>query len=199
MEQSASPTSKPKVSKLAVLSFILSFIPILCVGGAILGFISCIIIREYQGKLSGVRLALAALIIGVINFFLTMSIPRIIRMKPAQDWSNVKSVAYTTQIAVEDYKEVHNGLRPNSMRGIDSLLPKNIKQIKNPYYNNQTYTFSGGGLVDGDPTRAGEVGYIAPRDSAEPYRILTFRKGDTLRLTEEMATAKVNSSGTKSP
>ena len=199
MEQSVTLTSKPKVSKLAILSFILSFIPLVGLIGVIIAIISESRINKSRGTLGGQGFVIAAFIIGLVNFFLPLSIPSMIRYPNIAKMADAKSGARTIQLAVEDYKASHHGRRPANIRDIENLLPEHFKKQKNPFDFNQSYTVSGGGLVDGEPTRWGEIGYIAPKDSTKPYQIITFRTGDTLRLTEELATVKVDSSGMKSP
>jgi len=128
-----------------------------------------------------------------------MCVPGFESMQRRSMRQDVLTVMHTVRDSVEYFRNTHHGRRPEHIGEVESLIPEFVRKKQNPYNPKQSYSVAGGGLVDGEPTRDGEVGYIVPKDSTKPYQIVSFRKDDTLRLTEEMATAKVNSSGTKSP
>jgi len=73
--------------------------------------------------------------------------------------------------------------------------------MKNPFNPQQTYTVSGGGLVDGVPTNIGQVVYIAPRTISDPYIIIIYpkRENDSLRLVEKVVIPKADSGGAQRP
>jgi hypothetical protein len=105
---------------------------------------------------------------------------------------DVKSVALQLNLGVEDFKPKHMGIRPASLKDIESLLSVGyVKKRKNPFNSKQTYSFAGGGLVDGYPSQNGVIGYITPQDSSEPYRIVVYTtfpglgKWDTFQLVEK--------------
>jgi hypothetical protein len=78
--------------------------------------------------------------------------------------SSVKSNMHTLQLAAEDYK---------TSPGLEGITPKNVREIKmkvrfprnlrNSYTGSQNFEDI---FVDGWPKQPGQVGYLAPRDSA---------------------------------
>lgn len=71
MEQNVTPTSKPKTSGMAILSFILSFIPLVSLVGIVLGIVSVATIRKKKQELTGQGMAIASIVIGGLNFITT--------------------------------------------------------------------------------------------------------------------------------
>ena len=208
MEQSPSPTSKPKVSKLAVVGLILSLFPIY--GGIplvglvlrnVISFSSSIILI-ICASLAGIGLEFLTLFFIkqrkshfsinsiVIGFFLLLlwmkAGPNFISMKYRVMDADVKVVAQELQLAVEAFQK-EEGRTPARVVDIETLLPLTVKNKKNPFNPKEFYTSSSGGLVDGRPSHIGQVGYIAPQSQSESYIILTFPKieGNTFRLPEE--------------
>jgi type II secretory pathway pseudopilin PulG len=191
MEQAA-PVSKPKTSGMAIWSLILSFIPIVCLAGLILGIISAVKIRKRKNELKGQGLAIVAIVIGALNalascFILpiiaAIAIPNFISYSTKAKDAQVKVVARSVQIAVEEYRVEKNDW-PMSVRDIESLLPVETRQQKNPYATKETYTLDGGALVDGEPIRTGQIGYVRP-NADMPYEVVFYLKAGTERLTGE--------------
>lgn len=206
MEQSASPTSKPKVSKLAITSIALGLIPIvgllgaifkihsfliiLCLNltffsslfGIVLGLVASGMIKRNKATRTGLNIARAGMGINLVflcSLFVLFFIAKIYDFFAIRNlaWdSDVKSVAHSFQTTLEDYKGAHNGERPASIRAVEYLIPVYVKSVKNPFNPQQTYTVSGSGLVDGVPTNIGQVGYIAPRTISDPYIIIIYPK-----------------------
>ncbi len=191
MEQAA-PVSKPRTSGMAVWSLILSFIPIVCLAGLILGIISAVKIGKRKNELKGQGLAIGGIAIGALNalascFILPMiaaiAIPNFISYSTKAKDAQVKVVARSVQIAVEEYRVEKNDW-PISVRDIESLLPLETKQQKNPYNGKETYSVAGGALVDGEPSMPGQVGYVRP-NAEMPYEVVFYLKAGTERLAGE--------------
>lgn len=194
MEQaSPSPISKPKTSGMAIWSLILSFIPIVCLVGLVLGIISAVKISKRKKELSGQGLAIGGIVIGSLNtlascFILpilaAIAIPNFITMQTKAKDAQVKVVVEAVQLAVEDYKADHNA-EPTGIQDFEAKLPETTRQMKNPYNKSQTYTVAGGGLVNGQPQEPGQVGYIAPQEPGVPYEVVGKLKAEDYRLTGE--------------
>jgi hypothetical protein len=92
--------------------------------------------------------------------------------------SDVKSVAHNVQLAVEDFKMSpgREGIKPVSVWQLLELLPKTIIGKPNPFDKKQSYSPEGGALVDGDPKKPGQVGYIF-KGQDQPYVIQGLGKG----------------------
>jgi hypothetical protein len=95
--------------------------------------------------------------------------------------SEVKAVAHSVQLAVEDFKmnPGKEGIKPVKVRDLLALLPKAIIEKPNPFNPKQTYSSTGGGLVDGHPKEPGQVGYIYTGQD-KPYLIQAL--GDSGRV-----------------
>lgn len=193
MEQAA-PLSKPKTSGMAVWSLILSFIPIVCLAGLILGIISAVKIGKRKNELKGQGLAIGGIAIGALNalascFILpiiaAIAIPNFISMQTKAKDAQVKIVAHAVQLAVEEYRVEKNDW-PISVRDIEAQLPLETKQQKNPYNGKETYTVAGGALVDGEPSMPGQVGYVRPEGPDVPYEVVFYLKAGTERLNGEL-------------
>ena len=193
MEQ-AVPVVQPKTSGMAIWSLILSFVPILCIVGLILGIVSAVKIGKRKGELKGQGLAIGGIVIGALNslascFILPMiaaiAIPNFISMQTKAKDAQVKIVAHAVQLAVEEYRAEKNDW-PQSIQDIEAQLPLETKQQKNPYNNKETYTVAGGALVDGEPSMPGQVGYVRPEGPYTPYEVVFYLKAGTDRLTGEV-------------
>ena len=197
MEQAA-PVSKPKTSGMAIWSLILSFIPIACLVGIILGIVSAVKIGKRKQELKGQGLAIGGIVIGALNALtscfilpiflvsgsmLAIAIPNFISYSTKAKDAQVKVVARSVQIAVEEYR-VEKNEWPMSVRDIESLLPVETKQQKNPYNGKETYTVAGGALVDGEPIRTGQIGYVRP-NADMPYEVVFYLKAGPERLAGE--------------
>jgi len=134
----------------------------------------------------------------------------------------VKMVAHALQMSIEEYKVKHSGELPKSARDVEASLPgfieerteniswgikseaEYLKNMENPLYSKQTYTISGGGLVDGEPHQTGQVGYIAPSNPSEPFRIIAAytyngKLSSLITLVGELPKAESDSGVTKRP
>ncbi len=216
MEQSAMSLSDRKISRLAILSFIMSLTPFvsatLAMGGVIsipwsfylaafgvavgilLGIIFLVRLGESREKTSGKVLAIASIPIGFILLLVwTLIVPGFIRIQGRTKEGEVKKIAHHVQDCIEDFKSGHGGKRPSSVRVMEDLLSTEyVKAGRNPFNSKQTYTIKSGGLLDGDPVQSGVIGYITPQDSSEPYRIVVYMtfpglgKWDTFQLVEKI-------------
>ncbi len=193
MEQAA-PVSKPKTSGMAIWSLILSFFPVLCIVGLVLGIISAIKIGKRKEELKGRGLAIGGIVIGALStlascFILpiiaAIAIPNFISYSTKAKDAQVKVVARSVQIAVEEYRIEKNDW-PMSMRDIEAQLPLETKQQKNPYNGKETYSVAGGALVDGEPSMPGQVGYIRPEGPYVSYEVVFYLKAGTERLNGEL-------------
>jgi len=199
MEASDSMEKEPKAkaSGRSIASTILGIASIVpCIG-----FITCLLamifgglemkaIKEGRSSPKGRGFAMTGLIIGIVGLFiqfLYIAIPNYIHFgEQGVKESAVKSVAHEVQLAVEDYisSPGHEGMKPTSVSEIDSFLTTNFGDRRNPFKENQTYSSSGGGLVDGYPTQPGQVGYVFT-DQRVPYRIIALGKYGKPVLTLE--------------
>ena len=193
MEQAA-PVSKPKTSGMAIWSLILSFIPIVCLAGLILGIISAVKIGKRKNELKGQGLAIGGIVIGALNVLAScfilpiiaaIAIPNFISMQTKAKDAQVKIVAHAVQLAVEEYRVERNDW-PQSIRDIEAQLPLETKQQKNPYNGKETYTVAGGALVDGEPSMPGQVGYVRPEGPDVLYEVVFYLKAGTERLNGEL-------------
>jgi len=237
------PKRDRRMSWLVILSFILSFTPIVsgvlavkeivpyltslllvffATGvGIASGVLSLNRINKSQGRVYGSILAKLSIAIGFILWLLWMiNIPGWVRFNQRAKEVTVKTIAHALQASIEDYKNKHHGERPQNVVYVESSLPRFVNRTKDPWYINdqmkfvknmqnpldpkQTYTVSGGGLVDGEPHQNGQIGYIAPSNPSEPYRIIAGYTDDgktlpLLTLVEERPKAESDSGVTKRP
>jgi hypothetical protein len=101
--------------------------------------------------------------------------------------SEVKSVAHNFQLAVEDFKMTpgREGIKPTSVRELKERLPKTVLFRPNPFNPKQNYSPEGGALVDGNPQKPGQVGYIF-KGQDQPYVIQGLgKKGKIIILLDE--------------
>jgi len=189
---------KAKASGRSIASMVLSIASVVpCIGlltcllGLILGGLEMKAIKEGRSSPKGRGFALAGLIIGIVGLFiqfLYIAIPNYVHFgERGVKESIVKSVAHDLQLAVEDYKVQpgNAGLKPALVSEIDSFLPTQYRNKRNPLTKKQTYSLSGGGLVDGYPTQPGQVGYVFT-DQRVPYKIIALGKdGEPILTLEE--------------
>jgi len=188
---------KAKASGRSIASTILGIASIVpCIG-----FITCLLamifgglemkaIKEGRSSPKGRGFALAGLITGIVGLvvqFMIIAVPNYLNLsKRGVSDNEVKYVAHALQLAVEDYK-VRSGeaeTKPASVSEIVSFLPASDREKRNPFTKNQTYSPSGGGLVDGYPAQPGQVGYVFT-DQREPYKIIALGKDGKPILTLE--------------
>jgi type II secretory pathway pseudopilin PulG len=194
---------KTKASGRSIASMVLGIISLIipCAGfitgllGVIFGGLEMKAIKEGRTSSKGKGFALTGLITGIagvafqfvyILMLTAIAIPNFIRMQDRAKESDVKSVAHTVQLAIEDYKTTpgKEGIKPTSVSEIDSFLPTNVRDKQNPFNSSQKYSSSGGGLVDGYPTQSGQVGYVFT-GQREPYKVIAFGKDQEPILTLE--------------
>jgi hypothetical protein len=98
--------------------------------------------------------------------------------------SDVKMVAHNVQLAVEDFKMSpgREGIKPVSVWQLIGLLPKTIIGRPNPFNKKQSYSPEGGALVDGNPKKPGQVGYIY-KGQDQPYVIQGLGKKGRLVIS----------------
>jgi hypothetical protein len=103
--------------------------------------------------------------------------------------SDVKYIAHTLQLSLEDYKGApgHEGHKPTTrpeLRAIIDSIPEAQRTRKNPFDPSETY--GAGGIVFGlDSIAPGRVCYFCTTQ-AKPYAILAYGRDRTviLRLEE---------------
>jgi len=199
MIPSEQPIDRPKSRKLSVtalLSLIFSFIPLLNILGILFGIRSLREIKKSKGALYGQWLGIGGIVVGSLGILLSCICmgPSIIHMRHEEKRAmepDVRSTANTLQTAVEDYKKdpEHQGLKPATAAEltlvVQSYLPKDVQNKKNPFNSAQDYGTVGSGIVFGLPSSPGQVGYVFT-DEREPYKIIALGKdgGPILTLTE---------------
>jgi hypothetical protein len=199
MIPSGPPIDNPKSQKLSVtalLSLIFSFIPLLNILGILFGVRSLREIKKSQGALYGKWLGIGGIVVGSLGILLSCVCmgPSIIHMRNEETRameSDVRSTANTLQTAVGDYKKdpKHQGLKPATVAEltvvVQSCLPKDVQNKKNPFNSAQDYGTVGSGIVFGLPSSPGQIGYVFT-DQHEPYTIIALGKdrGPILTLTE---------------
>ena len=202
MEDSSSMEKGPKAkaSGCAIASLVFgiaSLIIIPIVGfitgslGVIFGGLELKAIKKGRSSSKGKGFALTGLITGIVGLvvqLMMIAIPNYMHLSERGVKDNeVKNVAHTLQLAVEDYRTSlgHEGIKPTSVSEIDSFLTTSFGDRRNPFKENQTYSSSGGGLVDGYPTQPGQVGYVFT-DQRVPYKIIALGKdGEPILTLEE--------------
>jgi len=210
MIQSGQPIGDPKspkrLSVLAVLSLILSFIPYAGFAfGILLGMPALRGIKKSNGELSGKGLAIGGIVVACLQILFVCSAimspsfihrrqDEVIKME-----SNVKFTTKTFQLAIEDYKKdpKQKGLKPADAAEltvvVQSYLPASIKNEKNPFDPAQDYGSVGSGIVFGPPSSPGQIGYVF-RDQREPYRIEALGKDGRPILTLDERLDKISPS-----
>ena len=199
MIPSEQPIDRPKSRKLSVtalLSLIFSFIPLLNILGILFGVRSLREIKKSQGALYGKWLGIGGIVVGSLGVLLSCVCmgPSLIHMRHEETRakeSDVRFTANTLQKAVEDYKKdpKHQGLKPATVADltvvVQSCLPKNIPDSKNPFNPAQDYCSVGSGIVFGLPSNPGQIGYVFTGER-EPYKIIALGKDGKpiLTLTE---------------
>jgi len=200
MIQSGQPIGNPKSKKLsvtAVLSLGFSFIPLLNILGILFGVRSLREIKKSHGALYGKWLGIGGIVVGsfgILAFCVLGVGPTLIHMRQEEartKESSVKSMADNLVPAIEAYKKdlKHQGLKPATAAEltlvVQSYMPKNIPDTKNPFNSAQDYCSVGSGIVFGPPSSPGQVGYVFT-DQREPYTIIALGKDGVpiLTLTE---------------
>jgi prepilin-type N-terminal cleavage/methylation domain-containing protein len=126
-----------------------------------------------------IELLMTAVILAILA---AVAIPNFFRSLIRTQESEVKTVAFTCQIAVEDFKADpgHGGYKPTSVAQFVTSLPMAIQSKRNPF--NRAETYWSGALVDGVPAQAGRVGYLFINQTL-PYTIIAAGKNNNFILT----------------
>jgi len=108
-----------------------------------------------------IELLMASVVLAVLA---AIAIPNFTRSLLRAKESEVKSVAHSLQMAVEDYKATPGweGLKPSNRNELSLVtqvyLPYSVQTKRNPFNQAQTYTVDGGG-----------IGWIAPGNGQVCY------------------------------
>jgi prepilin-type N-terminal cleavage/methylation domain-containing protein len=131
-----------------------------------------------------IELMVVVVIIGILA---AIALPNWIRMQTRAQESDVKSVAHTLQLAVEDYKTSpgKEGVKPLNADiaayVVPCLLPKNVFIKVNPF--NRPNTYGAGQIVTVAPT-PGQV-YYNDNTIANPYSIIAMGKTQLILTLSE--------------
>ena len=122
-----------------------------------------------------IELMVVVVIIGILA---ALALPNWIRMQTRAQESDVKSVAHTLQLAVEDYKTSpgKEGVKPLNADinayVVPCLMPFNVQIKVNPF--NRPNTYGSGEITGGVAPTAGQVEYAD--NGTFPYSIIAMGK-----------------------
>ena len=127
-----------------------------------------------------VELMVVVVIIGILA---AIAIPNFFNMQSRAKESDVKSVAHSVLLTVEEYKTRPDnlGIKPAAVAEMLTYLPTTVLSKKNPFSMTGA-TYGNGELVDGDPGSPGQVGYIFTGQGL-PYQVVAAGARNIIILT----------------
>jgi prepilin-type N-terminal cleavage/methylation domain-containing protein len=131
-------------------------------------------------KTKGFTLIELMVVVVIIGILAAIAIPNFIRMQNRAKESDVKAVAHTVQLAVEDYKTSPNqeGMTPLTVALWITYLPTNVTVKRNPFIPGEVYT-GGSAILTGAPgAHRGGVGYLVAVNV--PYQIIAMGNTETI-------------------
>jgi prepilin-type N-terminal cleavage/methylation domain-containing protein len=133
-------------------------------------------------KAKGFTLIELMVVVVIIGILAAIAIPNFIRMQNRAKEANVKAVAHTLQLAIEDFKTSpdQDGLKPLSVGDILPYLPTNVLIMMNPF-SAAGATYGSGEIVFNSPDADGRVGYTD--NGTNPYYIEAMGKDGVMILT----------------
>ena len=123
-----------------------------------------------------IELLMASVVLAVLA---AIAIPNFTRMQIRAGESEVKSVAHSVQVAVEDFNTVpgHEGIKPTTVEQFLTYLPTDVLRKKNPFSATGA-TYGSGEIVFLSPAAEGRVGYTP----ASPYFIEAEGKNNPMTI-----------------
>jgi len=132
--------------------------------------------------------AQAGWVLGVLDvtllLFCSLKMPGDARMSRRGKEDQVKVVAYKVELAIREFQQIHDGMKPNVLGVLEAMIPDSVKATHNPFIPRQSYNLYTGGLVEKVPVGPGQIGYLF-QGQAKPYKIIANGwRGPVLTLEE---------------